>query len=90
MKKAQSISINTIVVAAIALIVMVLIMMIFTGNMSRFKRNTDSCENNGGTCIADNTVEENCAAPYGRVRGDYSCYKGTEVDKTKVCCVNAG
>ena len=89
MKKAQSISINTIVVAAIALIVMVLIMMIFTGNMSRFKRNTDACENNGGRCIDSDTTEEECPAPYGKIRGDYSCYKGTEVDKTKVCCVSA-
>jgi len=90
MKKAQSISINTIVVAAIALIVMVLIMMIFTGNMSRFKRNTDSCENNGGRCIAEDTADEECAPPYGRLRTDYVCYKGADIDKTKTCCVSAG
>jgi hypothetical protein len=89
MKKAQSISINTIVVAAIALVVMVLVVMIFTGNMTRFRRNADACENNRGVCINVDDTQEKCTGDYKIVRRDYPCYKlNNEVDQTRVCCLS--
>jgi hypothetical protein len=88
-KKAQSISINTIVVAAIALVVMVLVVMIFTGNMSRFRRNADACENNRGVCINVDDIQEKCSGDYKIVRRDYVCYKiSGEADTSRVCCLS--
>jgi hypothetical protein len=87
MKKAQSISINTIVVAAIALIVMILIVMIFTGNITKWRRSADSCQSNGGSCIDKDNIDTDCSGDYNQVRREYTCFKGTEVDNEKVCCV---
>jgi uncharacterized membrane protein YqiK len=52
-KKAQGISINTIIIAAIALIVMVLLILIFTGNIRNFRTSAGACVNNGGTCVGE-------------------------------------
>lgn len=89
MKKAQSISINTIIVAAIAMIVMVLVVMIFTTNITKFNRGTDSCLSNRGTCISSDDVEEKCSGENNVVM-DYACYKvNGDKDSTKVCCLKA-
>jgi len=88
MKKAQSISINTIVVAAIALVVMVLIVMIFTGNISRWRRSADACESNRGVCINEADIDEECTGDYKSVRREYTCFKNNEPDPKKVCCLS--
>ncbi|MBS3102041.1 hypothetical protein J4458_01175 [Candidatus Woesearchaeota archaeon] len=52
-KRGQSISINTIIVAAIALIVLVVLIAIFTGRLGIFSKGiaqTGTCESLGGTC----------------------------------------
>ena len=88
MKKAQSISINTIVVAAIALVVMVLIVMIFTGNITKFRKGANDCYANGGKCINSDDIKETCSGEYQRVRGDYVCYKiNGDPDPNKACCL---
>ncbi len=89
MKKAQSISINTIVVAAIALVVMVLVVMIFTSNITKFRRSADACESNRGSCINSDEIKDKCSGDYKSVRREYNCYnfKG-EVDPNKVCCLS--
>ncbi len=53
MKKAQSISINTIVVAAIALIVLVVIIAIFSGRIKIFTWGARDCGTQGGKCDDD-------------------------------------
>ena len=89
MKKAQSISINTIVIAAIALTVMILIILITTGSIGNFRRSADSCEVNGGQCIDNDDIGELCDSnDYKLVKREYNCYKGRDVDDTKVCCVS--
>lgn len=88
MKKAQSISINTIVVAAIALVVMVLVVMIFTGNITKFRKSADACESNSGRCINSDDVKDKCGQYFNSVRTDYNCYKlNGDVDETKICCL---
>lgn len=52
-KKAQGLSLNTIVIAAIVLVVLVVIILIFTGKMglfveSLFKETQKTCESHGG------------------------------------------
>jgi len=49
-KKSQGISMNTIIIAAIALLVLVILAVIFTGRMGDWSRKTRDCKNNGGNC----------------------------------------
>ena len=51
-KKAQSISLNTIVIAAIALIVLVVIIAIFSGRVQIFNQGARDCTAQGGECKA--------------------------------------
>jgi uncharacterized membrane protein YqiK len=52
MKKAQSISINTIIVAVIALVVLVIIVAIFAGRMGLFGKDLSTVQA-GSTCKSD-------------------------------------
>ncbi len=89
MKKAQSISINTIVVAAIALVVMVVVIMIFTGKIINFNKQADACQNNRGTCYNADEITEKCSGTYDSIGSQYVCYKaGGEPDTTKACCIH--
>ena len=88
-KKSQSISINTIVVAAIALVVMILIVMIFTNSFAGFKRSADSCQSSGGRCVKD---DECISLPdditIRQIRNDLICYGfDGERAEDEVCCV---
>jgi hypothetical protein len=90
MKKAQGISINTIVIAAIALVVMILIVMIFTGNLGKWRKSEDSCQTNGGACIPAIQIGSQCSGDYQRVRTDFVCYGADgERDPLQACCVSS-
>lgn len=54
-KSGQGISLNTIIIAAIALLVLVVLALIFMGRISIFDDETVSCQNNGGICVASQT-----------------------------------
>ncbi len=84
--KAQSISINTIVIAAIALVVMVLVVMIFTNSITKFRHSADDCYANRGNCV----TPDKCVGAYSIKRTEFNCYKPgtTDVDSTKVCCLS--
>ena len=85
-KKAQSISINTIVAAAIALVVMILIIMIFTNSFAGFKRSADACQSSGGKCVeSDECVTE--GNTIRQVRTDLICYELSGDISDDVCCV---
>ena len=49
-RKAQSLSINTIIVAVIALVVLVVLIMIFTGKIRIFSTRLESCATRQGSC----------------------------------------
>ena len=75
MKKAQGISINVIIVAAIALIGLVVLVAIFTGRLGAFTAGVTSCTDKGGTCEASCT-------------GDTTTLPGTACEKDgNVCCL---
>lgn len=76
--KAQGMSINVIIVAALALAVLVIVFAIFTGRLGGFVRGTENCQNIGGTCEATCTAGE--TTPF--IAGKTNC-EGT----TPTCCV---
>lgn len=49
-KKAQGLSMQTVVIAAIVLIVLFVLILIFTGRINIFRQDMESCLNKGGTC----------------------------------------
>src|SRR3989338_2528959 len=86
-KKAQGLSLNTIIVAIIVLIVLVVLIMIFTGYFgARFTPEVTSCPNAGGVCQSkdlgcgidafNNKIPE--------VKG--ACLAGGKPDPSQICC----
>ena len=84
-KKAQSISINTIIVAAIGLAVLVVLFLIFTGRLNIFSKGvgeTASCDNACKSLnmdIGQSLDKERCTGTF--VAGTYS-----DVTSGSVCC----
>ena len=85
MKKAQSISINTIIVAAIGLAVLVILFAIFTGRLGKFSmgvEKTDTCQqkcsalsmDKGPDVVVDNACSGTViAGKYSDVAADAKC-----------------
>jgi hypothetical protein len=81
-KQAQGISINVIIVAAIALLVLVVLSVIFLGRFNIFSQETASCESQGGQCIVG-------SCPQGMATFKaWTCTPDAGVVPT--CCVAAG
>ena len=89
MKKAQGLSVTTIVIAALAVLVLVVLAVIFTGRAGVFTRVvTVSCEANGGTCAAEG---QDCPSgtyedPSSREGKKLVCEPGPTKQARK-CCV---
>jgi hypothetical protein len=81
-KKAQGMSINVIVVAAIALLVLVILSVIFMGRMAIFTKNTNDCTKTKGVCM-----DRTCEAGYSP-HPSAVCYGADgKPDTYTVCCV---
>ena len=80
-KKAQGISMNVIIIAALALLVLVILSVIFMGRMGSWGTDVNSCENKGGKCF---TVDcgTGTAAEYPTPYPSWKCSPDTEK-----CCV---
>ena len=87
-KKAQGISITTIIVAAIALVVLVVLISIFVGKMGGFTVKLEDCNEKGGFCVP--TVQE-CkeTGEFNTAIKDTNCQKDY-VDDKPLCCIPIG
>lgn len=90
-KKSQGISINTIVIAAIALAVLVVTFYIFTGQSSAAAKNLQSCELKNGKCAEklnnqDKDKKFQCTSEYPVpiIVSDPTC------GESKLCCLKIG
>jgi hypothetical protein len=77
--KAQGLSVKTVIIAALALIVLIVIVAIFTGRIRFFGSGTRNCETQGGDCrgscdiLTETTMPgTDCADRFG---------------PTSVCCI---
>ncbi len=87
MKKAQSISINTIIVAAIALLVLVVMIAIFSGRIKVFSKESRSCANQGGAGCFQTCNPDDGTGPLDP--GVYTPIPGTDCDDREgnlKCC----
>jgi len=86
MKKAQSMSIQTIVVAILALIVLIIIVLIMTGRFSFFTQSTGTCESQGGVCASSLGGSCNSDFPIMIWADGCSCIKDNPSDSTDKSC----
>jgi len=93
-KRSQGMSINVIIMAALALVVLVVLLAIFTGSIGKTSQNIGSCITKGGICADDdrlkgaNTLKGTCG-------GDYPIpiFVSGECPNTNpknLCCIKAG
>ncbi len=87
-KKAQGLSLNVIIIAALALLVLVILAVIFTGRAGMFRKESGDCNTMGGYCS-----RTGCTGDYERkvgydcnLDGDDSFNEGQAVDG--VCCIS--
>lgn len=84
-KKAQGMSINVVIVAAIALLVLVVLAAIFISRLSVTKTAIETCESYGGKCFDG---AEGCQDPYTIQSGAYKCLDLAKKEKEGfVCCL---
>jgi len=96
MKKAQSMSLETVIIAIIVIIVLVVLVFVFTGKFNVFGKTTKDCSAQGGQCmysgdpgVTKNTLGLTCPDGYTSMMG-VTCKKNP-TDKTAedgICCIN--
>jgi len=77
-KKSQGISMNTIIIAAIALLVLVILAVIFTQRMGWWSRSSQDCEKVGGKCDIVSCTDgwiEHPSAVCDKSQGNYCCIR---------------
>ncbi len=80
MKKGQGMSVNVIIIAALALLVLVILAVVFLGRMNIFGTQTNSCTSQGGKCFG----EGSCGEGYTPL-SNLKCTNAGEV-----CCTQTG
>jgi len=82
-KRAQGISINTIIIAAIALLVLVIVAVIFMYRMGYFTHESTDCKQFRGSC------EYGRKCPDGQYKHPTAvCYLDNgDIDRNNACCV---
>ena len=85
-KKAQGMSMNVIIVAVLALLVLVILSVVFTAKMRDTRKNVDHCENNGGNCVLFDFVNDidtphYCKGTYDSVKTSYYCPQNDNVPR---------
>ncbi|MBI2145706.1 hypothetical protein HYU18_05320 [Candidatus Woesearchaeota archaeon] len=82
-KKAQGLSLSTVIIAIIVLVVLVVLVMIFTGYFGKiFTPSVSSCAQQGGSCVA---TTADCTTSFGET-GKTVYVKECETGKP-VCCL---
>ena len=89
-KKGAELTLNIIIIAAIALIVLVVMLFIFSGKIKLFGQGTESCASKGGACSPTGFTAEciksgSCVCP--DVPENQVYIQGTECEKlSRICC----
>ena len=85
-KKAQGLSLNVIIIAALALLVLVILSVVFMTQSTIFSRETRSCTQQGGICVPQGS---DCPAGMSaRTIGTMRClYSDGSPNPNEVCCL---
>ena len=89
--KSQSIAINTIIAAAIALAVLVVIFLIFTGQFSSTSKTLQSCELKNGKCAEKLSYKDKDGKPTCGGENPIPIYiNDPACGDSKLCCIKIG
>ncbi|MBI1970786.1 hypothetical protein HYS47_03495 [Candidatus Woesearchaeota archaeon] len=80
-KKAQGMSLNVVIIAALALLVLVILSIILVGRIGKTRQATEACVNQGGTCVESVFA---CQGSNSRVVSEYACPN----EELPVCCIS--
>jgi hypothetical protein len=83
-KKAVELSLNTIVIAAIALTILVVLIIIVAGRMGIFTFGLDDCKDKGGSQVSSSAE---CVNSGGTVSGPYYEEIDGKRQKSGFCCI---
>ena len=83
-KRGQGMPMNVIIIAAIALLVLVVLSIVFVNNIAGTNKELGSCESTGGTC---KPAAFGCAEQ--ETQRNSKCYQAgsDKVDATQICCI---
>ena len=84
-KRGQGISMNVIIIAAIALLVLVVLSVVFMGRMGTFSSGTAECNNQGGKCS-----DVACGTPGSDVATLSTPFDGAKCPSGQTCCIVGG
>ena len=84
-KKGVAIAFNTIIIAAIALVVLAIIMYLLISRTTIFQRSVGDCEAKGGIC-----TDKVCSEGEQPILAFKGCYRGGKYNESFYCCVGAG
>jgi hypothetical protein len=88
-RKAQGLSLNTIIVAIIVLIVLVVIIMLFTGYFgSKFTPGVTSCTAQGGNCVDRGSCSTAFGDPGRTIERTSDCNPEGIPESAQVCCIS--
>ena len=89
-RKAQGLPLEVIVIASLCVIVLVVLILIFTGHTGNFQRQVSECETRGGKCLPQSqcsgaVIGADCGAVTSDVTNgiDYATLGGNTV-----CCIS--
>ena len=86
MKKAQGISINTIIIAALGLAVLVVLFLIFTGRIGIFSKGVDESQSCDSICKAAGKSTAQAAGPDKQCGTGQSYVSGSYASAPNGCC----
>lgn len=82
-RKAQGMSLNVVIIAALALLVLVVLSIILVGRVGSTRKASEACTNQGGKCVE----AFECAGSTARIVGEYDC-PSDEGEPALVCCIS--
>lgn len=86
-KKGQGLSMNVIIVAALALLVLVILSVVFTSKMRDTRQNIDACESNNGICYDPSIDPEACSGTYDKKNAPFVCKQNDGNSGPYECCL---
>ncbi len=78
--KKGELTMQVVVLAALALIFLIVVLFIMTQKSSLFSKGLSSCENKAGICVASETL---CKDDNAGTVSSFSC-----TDESQICCLN--
>ncbi|MFC1728425.1 hypothetical protein ACFLZ7_03105 [Nanoarchaeota archaeon] len=85
-KKGVELSMNVIIIAAIALLVLVVLSVIFLGRIGTFGETASSCEAQGGKCAIACGDSDYKTQDFSTMNPTITC-EDTSAGESRVCCI---